>query len=95
MAGEFFKMMAGVNLVHVPYRGGAPLTDLLGGQVQVMFGTTVSSIGHINTGRLRAFAVTTMSRAEGLPDLPTMDEFPAGLRGECLCWDRRAQEHAR
>src|SRR5262245_62819918 len=60
MAGELFKMMAGVDMVHVPYRGGGPaLTDLLGGQVQVMFVTTVSSIGYIKAGRLRALAVTT------------------------------------
>jgi tripartite-type tricarboxylate transporter receptor subunit TctC len=85
MAGELFKMMAGVNMVHVPYRGGGPaLTDLLGGQVQVMFVTTVSSIEHINTGRLRALAVTTMSRAEALPDLPTMDSFLPGYEASVL-----------
>jgi tripartite-type tricarboxylate transporter receptor subunit TctC len=85
MAGELFKMMAGVNMVHVPYRGGGPaLTDLLGGMVQVMFVTTVSSIEHINTGRLRALAVTTMSRAEALPDLPTMDSFLPGYEASAL-----------
>src|SRR6516162_343021 len=63
VAGELFKMMAGVDMVHVPYRGGGPaLTDLLGGQVQVMFVTTVSSIGYIKAGRLRALAVTTGTR---------------------------------
>jgi tripartite-type tricarboxylate transporter receptor subunit TctC len=85
MAGELFKMMAGVNMVHVPYRGGGPaLTDLLSGLVQVMFVTTVSSIEHINTGRLRALAVTTMSRAEALPDLPTMDSFLPGYEASVL-----------
>jgi tripartite-type tricarboxylate transporter receptor subunit TctC len=76
VAGELFKMMAGVDMVHVPYRGGGPaLTDLLGGQVQVMFVTTVSSIGYIKADRLRALAVTTATRSEALPDLPTVAEF--------------------
>ena len=79
VAGELFKMMAGVDMVHVPYRGGGPaLTDLLGGQVQVMFVTTVSSIGYIKAGRLRALAVTTGTRLEALPDLPTVAEFVPG-----------------
>src|SRR5262245_48351840 len=76
IAGELFKMMAGVDMVHVPYRGGGPaFNDLLGGQVQVMFSTTVGSIGHIRAGRLRALAVTAATRSEALPDIPTVAEF--------------------
>ena len=71
--------MAGVDMVHVPYRGGGPaLNDLLGGQVQVYFGTTVSSIGYIRAGRLRALAVTTATRSDVLPDIPTVGEFLPG-----------------
>jgi len=78
-AGELFKLMAGVDLVHVPYRSGGPaLTDLLGGQVQVAFTTTVSSIEYIKTGRLRALAVTTTTRLEALLDIPTVSEFVPG-----------------
>jgi tripartite-type tricarboxylate transporter receptor subunit TctC len=69
VAGELFKMMAGVNLVHVPYRGGGPaLIDLLGGQVQVMFTLMLSSIEYIRAGKLRALAVTTAMRSEALPE---------------------------
>jgi tripartite-type tricarboxylate transporter receptor subunit TctC len=76
VAGELFKMMTGIDMVHVPYRGGAPaITDLLGGQVQVFFGTTTVMIGHIGAGRLRGLAVTTATRVEALPDIPTMGEF--------------------
>ena len=76
IAGELFKMMAGVDMVHVPYRGGGPaFNDLLGGQVQVMFATTVGSIGHIKAGRLRALAVTAATRSDALPDIPTVAEF--------------------
>jgi tripartite-type tricarboxylate transporter receptor subunit TctC len=79
LTGELFKMMAGVDMVHVPYRGGGPaLNDLLAGQVQVMFPTTVSSIGYIRAGRLRALAVTAETRWEGPPDLPTVVEFVPG-----------------
>jgi len=79
MAGELFKMMAGVKLVHVPYRGAAPaLTDLLGGQVQVMFGSLPASIEHIRAGRLRGLAVTTGARSEALPDLPTVGDVVPG-----------------
>jgi tripartite-type tricarboxylate transporter receptor subunit TctC len=79
IAGELFKMMTGVNMVHVPYRGGGPaLTDLLSGQVQVMFPSTVSSIGYIRAGRLRALAVTTATRSDELPDIPTVAEFVPG-----------------
>ena len=79
VAGELFKMMTGVDMVHVPYRGGGPaLTDLLGGQVQVMFGTVPASIEYIRAGRLRALAVTTATRADALPDIPTVGEFLPG-----------------
>jgi tripartite-type tricarboxylate transporter receptor subunit TctC len=79
MAGELFKMMTGVDLIHVPYRGSAPaLTDLLGGQVQVMFDIIASSIEHIRAGKLRALAVTTASRQEALPDVPTVGESVPG-----------------
>src|SRR5215471_14858444 len=79
MAGELFKMMTGVDMVHVPYRGVAPaLTDLISGQVQVMFGGSGSSIGHIKAGKLRALAVTTSTRSEALPDIPTAGEFLPG-----------------
>jgi tripartite-type tricarboxylate transporter receptor subunit TctC len=74
-----FKMMAGVDMVHVPYRGGGPaLADLLGGQVQVMFPTTVSSIEYLKAGRLRALAVTAATRSDVLPDIPTVGEFVPG-----------------
>ena len=79
MAGELFKMMAGVNVVHVPYRGSGPaLTDLLGGQVQVMFDALPPSMEHIRTGKLRALAVTTAVRSPALPDVPTVSEFVPG-----------------
>jgi tripartite-type tricarboxylate transporter receptor subunit TctC len=79
IAGELFKMMAGVDIVHVPYRGGGPaFNDLLGGQVQVMFATTVGSIGYIRADRLRALAVTAATRSDALPDLPTVAEFVPG-----------------
>jgi tripartite-type tricarboxylate transporter receptor subunit TctC len=79
MAGELFKMMAGVNLVHVPYRGQGPaLTDLLGGQVQVLFAATPGTTEYITTGKLRALAVTSASRAEMLPELRTVGDFVPG-----------------
>jgi len=79
VSGELFKMMTGVDMVHVPYRSGGPaLTDLLGGQVQVMFPNIVSSIEDIRNGRLRALAVTTAARSELLPDIPTVAEFLPG-----------------
>jgi tripartite-type tricarboxylate transporter receptor subunit TctC len=82
---ELFKMMAGVNMVHVPYRGGAPaLTDLFGGQVQVMFATMPASIQYVRAGRLRALAVTTATRSEALPDVPTVGEFLPGF--EASVW---------
>jgi tripartite-type tricarboxylate transporter receptor subunit TctC len=77
--GELFKMMAGVNLVHVPYRGAGPaLVDLIAGQVQVMFAFMTSSIEYVRAGRLRALAVTTATRSEVLPDVPTVGEFVPG-----------------
>jgi tripartite-type tricarboxylate transporter receptor subunit TctC len=79
MAGELFNVMAGVNMVHVPYRGQGPaLTDLLGGQVQVLFATTPGTTDYVKTGKLRALAVTTAARAEVLPDVPTVGDFVAG-----------------
>jgi tripartite-type tricarboxylate transporter receptor subunit TctC len=77
--GELFKAMAGVDLLHVPYRGGAPaLTDLVGGQVQVMFDTMSTSIEFIRSGKLRPLAVTTAARLEAVPDIPTVGEFVPG-----------------
>ena len=85
VAGELFKMMAGVDMVHVPYRGGGPaLIDLLGGQVQLYFGTTASTIEYIRTGKLRALAVTTATRQPVLPDVPTVGEFVPGY--EASSW---------
>jgi tripartite-type tricarboxylate transporter receptor subunit TctC len=76
LAGELFKMMTGVNLLHVPYRGGAPaLTDLLAGQVQVFFPPMVVPIAQVRAGKLRALAVTTATRSEALPEVPTVGEF--------------------
>ena len=79
MAGELFKAMAGVNMVHVPYRGSAQaLTDLIGGQVQIMFEPLPASIEYIKAGKLRPLAVTTAARSEVLPDIPALSEFVAG-----------------
>jgi tripartite-type tricarboxylate transporter receptor subunit TctC len=85
VAGELFKMMTGVDMVHVPYRGNAPaLTDLLGGQVQVYFVTTPASIEYIKAGTLRPLAVTTATRLDALPDVPTVGEFVPGY--EASAW---------
>jgi tripartite-type tricarboxylate transporter receptor subunit TctC len=85
VTGELFKMMAGVDMVHVPYRGAAPaITDLLSGQVQVLFISPLVSIEHIKTGRLRALAVTTAMRSDALPGIPTMGEFVPGY--EASTW---------
>ena len=79
MAGELLKMMTDITMVHVPYRGGGPaLTDLLGGQVQVMFPGTAASIEHIKAGRLRPLAVTATTRLQVLPDIAPMNEFVPG-----------------
>jgi len=85
LSSELFKAMAGVNLVHVPYRGGGPaVNDLLGGQVQVYFASTPSSIEYIKAGRLRALSLTTATRSEALADIPTVAEFVPGY--EASLW---------
>jgi len=85
VSGELFKMMTGVHMVHVPYRGGAPaLADMLGGQVQVMFDNVPTSLEHIRAGKLRALAVTSAARSEVLPDLPTVGDFVPGY--EASAW---------
>jgi tripartite-type tricarboxylate transporter receptor subunit TctC len=85
LAGELFKMMTGVDMVHVPYRGGGPaLTDLLAGQVQVFFPPMVVPIGQVKAGKLRALAVTTATRSEVLLDIPTVGEFVPGY--EASVW---------
>ncbi len=84
LAGELFKMMTGVDMLHVPYRGN-PVPDLLSGQVQVMFGPMPASIEYIRAGRLRALAVTTTARSEALPDAPTLGEFVPGY--EASAWN--------
>jgi len=84
LSGELFKIMAGIDMVHVPYRGGtAVLTDLIGGQVQVLFIGT-ETIGHIKSGKLRALAVTTATRLDLLPDIPTVAEYLPGY--EVSAW---------
>ena len=78
--GEYFKLMTGTDLTHVPYRGAAPaVTDLLGGQIQVTFTEMATSLGYIRAGKLRALAVTTATRSEALPDIPTLGEFVPGF----------------
>jgi len=80
VVGEYFKLMTGTDLTHVPYRGAAPaVTDLLGGQIQVAFTELATSLGHVKAGRLRALAVTTAARADALPDVPTLAEFIPGF----------------
>jgi tripartite-type tricarboxylate transporter receptor subunit TctC len=79
VSGELFKMMSGVNMLHVPYRGMAPaLTDLLGGQVQVVFASAFSTIEYIKSGKLRPLGVTTASRLQALPEIPTVGDFLPG-----------------
>ena len=85
MSGELFKMMTGVNMVHVPYRGAAPMfTDLLAGQVQVYFGPMPGAIEYIRAGKVRALAVTRAARSEALPDIATVAEFVPGY--EASVW---------
>jgi tripartite-type tricarboxylate transporter receptor subunit TctC len=85
LSGELFKMMAGIDMVHVPYRGTPPaFTDILGGQVQVMFATVPTAIEYVRAGTLRALAVTTATRLEVLPDVPTVGEFVPGY--ESSAW---------
>ena len=85
MAGELFKAMAGIDLVHVPYRGSAPaVTDLIAGQVQMMVDAMVTTLPHIQSGKLRALAVTTATRSEALPNLPTIAETVPGY--EAIIW---------
>ena len=85
VAGELFKFMTGVNLITVGYRGGGPaLVDLLGGQVQMMFEPTLSTLPHIRAGKLRALAVTSAKRSQALPNVPTVGEFVAGY--EATAW---------
>jgi tripartite-type tricarboxylate transporter receptor subunit TctC len=85
VAGELFKMMAGINLLHVPYRGGAPaLTELMGGRVQVLFNPMAGTVEHIRSGTLRALAVTTATRSGTLPDLPTVGDVLPGY--ESSAW---------
>jgi tripartite-type tricarboxylate transporter receptor subunit TctC len=80
IVGEYFKLATGTDLTHVPYRGAAPaVTDLIGGQIQVAFTEMATSLGHIKAGSLRALAVTTATRSEALPDIPTLGEFVPGF----------------
>jgi tripartite-type tricarboxylate transporter receptor subunit TctC len=83
VAGELFKMMTGVDMLHVPYRGVAPATtDLLAGRLQVLFDTLPASIGNIRAGKLRALAVTSKTRSAALPDVPAMNEFVPGYEAD-------------
>jgi tripartite-type tricarboxylate transporter receptor subunit TctC len=85
VAGELFKIMAGIEMIHVPYRGGgAVMSDLLGGQVQVFFGTTSLTVEQVTAGKLRALAVTSARRWQGLPDVPTVGDFVPGYEATSL-----------
>ena len=96
LTGELFKMMTGVEMLHVPYRGSAPmLIDLLSGQVQLAFDNLPASIEHIRSGKLRPLAVTTTTRSVALPDIPALAEMLPGFEFERLEWHCGTQEHAR
>ena len=83
--GDYFKLMTGTDLTHVPYRGAAPaVTDLLAGQIQVAFTEMATSLGHIRAGKLRALAVTTSERSHALPDIPTVGEFVPGYEASAV-----------
>ena len=85
VASELFKMMTGVEMIHVPYRGGAPaMTDLMGGQIQVLFNPLPESMEHIRAGKLRPLAVTTATRSDVLPDIPTVGDFVPGYEASAL-----------
>jgi tripartite-type tricarboxylate transporter receptor subunit TctC len=85
VASELFKMMAGIDMIHVPYRGGAPaMTDLMGGQIQVVFNPVPESMEHIKAGKLRPLAVTGATRSEALPDVPTVGDFVPGFEASAL-----------
>jgi tripartite-type tricarboxylate transporter receptor subunit TctC len=85
VASELFKMMAGIDMIHVPYRGGAPaMTDLMGGQIQVVFNPVPESMEHIKAGKLRPLAVTSATRSEALPDVPTVGDFVPGFEASAL-----------
>ncbi len=85
VAPELFKMMAGLDMVHVPYSGIAPaLTDLLGGHVQVLFGNPAQSVSYVTQGMLRALAISTATRSEALPDIPTIGEFVPGYEASSI-----------
>jgi tripartite-type tricarboxylate transporter receptor subunit TctC len=95
LSGELFKIMAGVNMIHVPYRGEAPaLADMFDGQVQVIFSTIPGTIEYIRSGRLRALAVTTPNAFGGAAGHPDRRRFRAGLRVSCVGWCRRTQADA-
>jgi tripartite-type tricarboxylate transporter receptor subunit TctC len=85
VASELFKMMAGIDMIHVPYRGGAPaMTDLMGGQIQVVFNPVPESMEHIKAGKLRPLAVTSATRSEALPDVPPVGDFVPGYEASAL-----------
>ena len=94
LAGELFKMMAGVDLVHVPYRGNAPaLTDLIAGQIEVLFPSLGSSIEYVKTGKLRALAVTGATRSDALARPADRGRDASGLSGRLVLWDRRTPQY--